>query len=158
MSQRDRLTMEPHEVLAFLNEGERAHVATINWDGTPHLVPMSYVVLDGYLTIWTDPQSRKITNLRRDRRITCLVESGATFPEMRAVQLSGWAELSEDADSSRKVGLALFERARGELTDEMRAAVDSLVPARIAVTVHADRVISWDHRKLPTVRPDEIGS
>ena len=46
----------------------------------------------------------------------------------------------------------------GELTDEMRAAVDALVPARIAVTVHADRVVSWDHRKLPRVRPDEIGS
>ena len=158
MSQRDRLTMEPQEVIAFLNEGRRAHVATINPDGTPHLVPMSYVVLDDCLTIWTDPKSRKIANLRRDRRITCLVEAGATFPEMRAVQLSGWAELGEDADSSRKVGLALFERANSELTDEMRAAVDALVPARIAVTVHADRVISWDHRKLPKVRPDEIGS
>jgi hypothetical protein len=32
------------------------------------------------------------------------------------------------------------------------------VPQRIAVTVHAERVISWDHRKLPGVRPDEIGS
>jgi PPOX class probable F420-dependent enzyme len=158
MSQRDRLTMEPHEVIAFLKEGQRAYVATINPDGTPHLVPMSYVVLDDCLTIWTDPKSRKIANLRRDRRITCLVEAGATFPEMRAVQLSGWAELDENAGSSRKVGLALFERASGELTDQMRAAVDALVPARIAVTVHADRVISWDHRKLPKVRPDEIGS
>jgi PPOX class probable F420-dependent enzyme len=158
MAARDQLAMEPHEVLAFLNEGHRAHVATINPDGTPHVVPMSYVVLDDCLTIWTDPQSRKVTNLRRDARITCLVETGATFPEMRAVQLCGQAELGEDADTSRRVGRALFERASGELTDDVRAAVEALVPQRIAVTVHAERVISWDHRKMPGVRPDEIGS
>ena len=158
MSQRDLLAMEPHEVLAFLSEGQRTHVATINPDGTPHVVPMSYVVLDDCVTIWTDPNSRKVANLRRDPRITCLVETGATFPEMRAVQLSGRAELGEDANASRRVGLALFERANGGLNDDLRAAVDALVPQRIAVTVHAERVVSWDHRKLPGVRPDNIGS
>jgi PPOX class probable F420-dependent enzyme len=150
--------MEPQEVMAFLNEGLRAHVATINPDGTPHVVPMSYVVLDGCLTIWTDPSSHKVSNLRRDARITCLVETGATFPEMRAVQLTGRAELGEDAETSRRVGLALFQRGAGELDDDLRAAVEALVPQRIAVTVHVERVISWDHRKLPGVRPDEIGS
>jgi hypothetical protein len=77
---------------------------------------------------------------------------------MRAVQLSGRAELGEDANASRRVGLALFERANGGLNDDLRAAVDALVPQRIAVTVHAERVVSWDHRKLPGVRPDNIGS
>ena len=108
MSQRDRLTMEPHEVIAFLNEGLRAHVATINPDGT-----LTSCRCRTWCSTTASPsgpiRSRgKIANLRRDRRITCLVEAGATFPEMRAVQLSGWAELGEDADSSRKVGLALF--------------------------------------------------
>jgi PPOX class probable F420-dependent enzyme len=158
MTSRDELAMEPHEVIAFLKEGQRAYVATINPDGTPHVVPMSYVVLDDCLTIWTDPQSHKVSNLRRDARITCLVEAGASFPEMRAVQLSGRAELGEDADMSRRVGQALFERASGTLTDDLRAAVEALVPQRIAVTVRAERVVSWDHRKLPGVRPDEIGS
>src|SRR3954451_13351634 len=99
MSQRDLLTMAPHEVLAFLHEAQRAHIATINPDGTPHVVPMSYVVLDECLTIWTDPRSRKVANLRRDPRVTCLVEAGSSFPELRAVQLSGRAELGEDADT-----------------------------------------------------------
>jgi PPOX class probable F420-dependent enzyme len=158
MSQRDLLLMSPDEVTAFVDESRRAHVATINPDGTPHVVPMSYVVLDGRLTIWTDPRSRKVTNLRRDPRITCLIEDGTQFAELRAVQLSGRAELGEDAETSLRVGLALFERANGELTDELRGAAAGLVPERIAVTVHVDRVVSWDHRKMPGVRPDEIGS
>jgi PPOX class probable F420-dependent enzyme len=158
MSQRDQLSMSPDEVAAFMDEAWRAHVATINPDGTPHVVPLSYVVLEGRLTIWTDPRSKKIVNLRRDPRITCLIEDGSTFAELRAVQLSGRAELGEDPETSRRVGLALFERANGALTDELRAAVDGLVADRIAVTVHPERVVSWDHRKMPGVRPDEIGS
>jgi PPOX class probable F420-dependent enzyme len=157
MPQRDLLSMSPDEVTAFLGEAHRAQVATINADGTPHVVPMSYVVLDGRLTIWTDPRSRKVANLRRDPRITCLVEDGSLFAELRAVQLSGRADLGEDRDTSLRVGLALFERSSGELTDELRAAVAGLVADRIAVTVRAERVVSWDHRKVPGVRPDEIG-
>ena len=96
MSQRELMAMSEDEVLAFLSEKRRAQVGTINADGTPHLVPMSYVLIDGLLTIWTDPRSRKVVNLRRDPRMTCLVEDGATFPEMRAVQLSGQAEMTAD--------------------------------------------------------------
>ena len=148
MSQRELMAMSDDEVLTFLSEKRRAHVGSINADGTPHLVPMSYVLIDGLLTVWTDPRSRKVVNLRRDPRMTCLVEDGATFAEMRAVQLSGRAEITPDAEGSLLVGLALFERAAGYLDDDLRATVAALVP---------ERVVSWDHRKLEGVRPSEIG-
>jgi PPOX class probable F420-dependent enzyme len=157
MSQRELMAMSDDEVLAFLAEKRRAHVGTINADGTPHLVPMSYVLIDGLLTIWTDPRSRKVVNLRRDPRLTCLVEDGATFAEMRAVQLSGQAEITPDADGSLRVGLALYERAAGYLDDDLRATVAALVRERVGITVRPERVVSWDHRKLGGVRPSEIG-
>ena len=149
--------MSQAEVAAFLGAERRAQVATINADGTPHLVPLTYVLLDGRLAFWTDPRSQKVVNLRRDPRMTCLVEAGAEFAEFRAVQITGRAELTEDRESSRRVGLALFERARGSLNDELRAVDDGLVDDRVGVTLHAERVVTWDHRKLPRVRPTEIG-
>src|SRR5262245_33944663 len=150
--------MSDEEVAAFLQRCWRGQLATIDTDGTPHVVPMSYVVLDDCITVWTDPQSRKVTNLRRDPRVTCLVEEGNVFAEFRAVQLSGRGAVHDDPETSRRVGLALFERSSGELDDAVRATVAGLVPTRVAVTVHAERVVSWDHGKLPGVRPDEIGS
>jgi PPOX class probable F420-dependent enzyme len=151
------LAMSDDEVAEFLRQERRAHVGTINPDGTPHVVPLSYVVLDGRLTFWTDPRSKKVANLRRDPRMTCLVEAGTEFAEFRAVQLSGRAELGEDHDTSMRVGLALFEQSRGELTDELRSVVAGMVPERIGITLHPERVVTWDHRKLPGVRPTEIG-
>ncbi len=111
--------MSDDDVAAFLDGERRAYVATINVDGTPHVVPLSYVLIDGLLTFWTDPGSRKVANLRRDARMTCLVEAGEHFAEFRAVQLTGRAELVEDHTSSERVGLALFERAHGQLTAEL---------------------------------------
>ena len=49
------MTMTPAEVAEFLAGERRAHLATINPDGTPHVVPLSYVVIDGRVTFWTDP-------------------------------------------------------------------------------------------------------
>ena len=149
--------MTQDEVAVFLGAERRAHVATINADGTPHLVPLTYVLLDGRMAFWTDPRSRKVVNLRRDPRMTCLVEAGTEFAEFRAVQLTGRVELTEDRASSLRVGLALFERAHGELNDELRAVVDGLADDRVGVTLEAERVVTWDHRKLPQVRPTEIG-
>jgi PPOX class probable F420-dependent enzyme len=149
--------MTPAEAADFLAGERRAHLATIDPDGTPHIVPLSYVVIGGQLTFWTDPASRKVANIRRDPRITCLVETGGEFAEFRAVQLHGRAELGEDVETSRRTGLALYERAAGTLTDEMRAAVDGMAADRVAITVVPERMVSWDHRKLAGVRPADIG-
>jgi PPOX class probable F420-dependent enzyme len=154
---RQLLAMSDEEVVAFLDGERRAHVGTIIADGTPHVVPLSYVVLDGLLAFWTDPRSRKVANLRRDPRMTCLVEAGDHFAEFRAVQLTGRAELGEDPATSERVGLALFERANGHLTDDLRTTVASLVDQRVAITLHPVRIVTWDHRKLEGVRPSQIG-
>jgi nitroimidazol reductase NimA-like FMN-containing flavoprotein (pyridoxamine 5'-phosphate oxidase superfamily) len=44
MKQRDRVAMTPDEVAAFLAAGRKLQLATINQDGTPHLVAMYYVM------------------------------------------------------------------------------------------------------------------
>ena len=157
-SGRHAMRMTPDEVTAHLEAGRRAHVGTLNPDGSIHLVPLSYFLWDHKLALWTDPESRKVRNLRRDPSITCLVETGDAFEEFRAVQLRGRAELIEGLEDNRRAGEALFERSRpGGLTDEMRGYAAMLAAQRITIVVHADAVVSWDHRKLAGVRPDEIG-
>jgi PPOX class probable F420-dependent enzyme len=159
MSTRDLLAMSDDEVAALLDEGRRVQVATLNRDGTPHLVPLSYVMVDGRLALWTDPASKKIANLRRDPRITCVVELGAHFAEFRAVQLTGRAELVDDPDTSLRVGVALFLRSVPPGTDEapVRAAAEAMAAERVAVFVEPTRTVSWDHRKLGGVRPADVG-
>lgn len=158
VSSRDVLRMSDTEVAALLDEGDRVQVGTHNPDGTIHLVPMAYVMFDGRLTLWTDPTSRKVANLRADPSITCLVERGDDFGSFRAAQLVGTASISSDPDTSRAVGEALFARSVGVLSDDLIAYVAGLVPQRVVVTVDPLRVVSWDHRKLSGARPDQVGA
>jgi PPOX class probable F420-dependent enzyme len=158
MSERERLGMSDEEVEALLDECWRAYVATLNPDGSAHVVPLSFMRFDGQLAFWTDPASRKVKNLRRDPRITCLIETGREFAEFRAVQITGRATVIDEPETSRRAGETLFARYNGRLDDELRAAVDRLVPVRVAVVVEPDRVVSWDHRKLAGAGIDEIGS
>ena len=150
--------MTDAEVAELLAEASKAQVATLNPDGSVHLVPMSYVVVEGTVTLWTDPDSQKIANLRRDPRITCLVELGDDFPSFRAVQLVGEGRVSSDLGTSRAVGEALFARSVGELSDDLRSYVAGLATQRVAVSVEPARLVSWDHRKMTRPRPDQVGS
>jgi PPOX class probable F420-dependent enzyme len=158
MSERDRLRMSEGEVLALLDECGRAQVATFNPDGSAHLVPLSLMQFDGRLAFWTDPASQKVKNLRRDPRITCLIETGNRFDEFRAVQITGRAAVVDDLDTSVRAGEALFARHSGPLGDDMKAYVAGLAPNRVVIVVEPERVVSWDHRKLAGVRVDDIGS
>jgi PPOX class probable F420-dependent enzyme len=155
---RELLRMTDGEIAAFIEERRRAQIGTLNRDGSVHLVPMNYLLWDGRLALWTEPASQKIANLRRDPRITALVESGDAFEEFRAVQLRGTARLVDDLDDSRRAGELLFARSRGELTDELRDDAAMLASQRVLVVVEPDAVVSWDHRKMAGVRPDQIGS
>jgi PPOX class probable F420-dependent enzyme len=157
MSRREQLRMSDAEVTAHLDACYRMHVATLDADGSPHLVPLAYMWFDGELAFWTDPASRKVINLRRDPRITCLIETGDGVDEMRAVQISGRAEVIDDLETSRRAGEALTTRYSGPLDDDGRAWVDSMAPVRVLVIVRPERVVSWDHRKLADVGLEDLG-
>lgn len=158
MTQRQLMQMTADEVAAFVDENWRAQVATHNPDSSIHLVPLAYMRLDGLVGFWTDPASQKVKNLRRDPRITCLIEAGSSVADFRAVQLVGRAILLDDPEGSRRAGEALFTRTRGALDDELHALIASLVPVRVGVLVEPERVVSWDHRKLGQSKLSDLGS
>jgi nitroimidazol reductase NimA-like FMN-containing flavoprotein (pyridoxamine 5'-phosphate oxidase superfamily) len=73
-------------------------VATVGPDGRPHLVAMWYGFIDGAPAFWTYAKAQKIVNLRRDPRLTCMVEDGSAYNELRGVELVADAQLIEDAE------------------------------------------------------------
>jgi PPOX class probable F420-dependent enzyme len=149
VKQRDVVKMTPDEVDAFLREWHIMNVASMNHDGAIHLVAMWYGFLDGAVAFHTKARSQKALNLRRDPRITCLVEEGDEYGELRGVELVGRPELIDDPERLFAVGVSVFERAmHTTYTDDDRAEVEAYLNKRVAVKVHVDRVVSWDHRKL----------
>lgn len=147
-NQRSQITMTKGETAAFLEQQRTATIATLSPSGMPHLVAMWYAVIDGSIWFETKTRSQKATNLRRDPRITCLVEEGETYDTLRGVSLEGTATIVDDPDALWKVGVSVWERYNGPYSDEVKPLVEFMLNKRIAVRIDVDRVRSWDHRKL----------
>lgn len=148
MNRRASIAMSDAELTEFLAEPHTLQVATINRDGTPHLVAMYYAVIDGRVAFWTYGKSQKVRNLERDPRLTVMVETGGSYNELRGVQVNGRAVLATDPETVVAVGEALYPRYFGELDDAARQGVAWSGRKRVAIFVDPVRVTSWDHRKL----------
>jgi PPOX class probable F420-dependent enzyme len=147
-NQRAQITMADDEIAAFIEQSRTATMATIGPTGTPHLVAMWFAVVDGQIWFETKAKSQKAQNLRRDDRLTFLVEDGLTYDTLRGVSMEGRAVIVDDPEALWRVGVSVWERYTGPYTDEARPLVEYMINKRIAVRLDVERVRSWDHRKL----------
>ena len=113
MSRRDQIRMSDDEVRAFLEAGRDLQVASINADGTPHLVTMWYELDGDDLCFWTYGKSQKVVNLRRDPRLSVLVATGETYEELRGVSIIGRAEIVDALPEVLELRPASSSRATG---------------------------------------------
>lgn len=144
------ITMSPVEVDEFLRAMRALTMCTLNADGSVHAVAMWYGVLDGSVVIQTKAKSQKVLNLRRDPRLTVLVDTGERYEELRGVELVGRGEIVEDPDELWAIGVAVHENNSGPLSaDGARASLEATLRKRVGVRLHVERTVSWDHRKLP---------
>ncbi|HLS76029.1 MAG TPA: PPOX class F420-dependent oxidoreductase [Nocardia sp.] len=160
VNQRAQIVMTDAEVAEFLHRSRIATLATLGPGGTPHLVAMWYALIaprpgaDGVPAalpeLWfeTKLKSQKVVNLRRDPRITCMVEAGHSYDQLRGVSIEGSAEIVDDPDALWQVGVSVWERYTGPYSEEMAPLVRNMLHKRVAVRVVPSRIRSWDHRKL----------
>jgi PPOX class probable F420-dependent enzyme len=148
VNQRGQIVMSDEEITRFLSEQRVATVATVGPSGHPHLVAMWYAVLDGVVWFETKAKSQKAVNLRRDGRVTVMVETGDTYDTLRGVALEGRAVIVDDPDALWAVGVDVWERYNGPYSEDVRPMVEFMLAKRVAVRVDVARTRSWDHRKL----------
>jgi PPOX class probable F420-dependent enzyme len=141
--------MSEDEVTALLEGARKLQLATINPDGTPHLVTMFYGLDKGRITFWTYGKAQKARNLARDPRVSCLIEAGEDYAELRGVLVYGRVTPMDDAESVLTVGMAVARRMTPGVADELlRPYVEQTGRKRVAYVVEPTKVVSWDHRRL----------
>ncbi len=150
INRRAQIQMTGEEVLAFLERSRTATMSTVGPTGVPHLVAMWYGLIDGKIYFETKTKSQKAVNLRRDPRVSVMVEAGDTYDQLRGVSIEGTAHLIDDTASEEywAAAVSVFERYTGPYTEEMKPLVDGMMNKRIVVRIDPIRTRSWDHRNL----------
>jgi PPOX class probable F420-dependent enzyme len=140
--------MTDEEVDQFLGERHTMNVATIGPAGRIHLVAMWYGFLEGAPAFWTYGKSQKILNLRRDPRLTALVETGEQYEELRGVELVATGTIVEERERIMALGRSVFERYTGPYSEEMAPVLEATGAKRLVVKLEIESIVSWDHSKL----------
>ncbi|MFG2076010.1 pyridoxamine 5'-phosphate oxidase family protein [Nonomuraea maritima] len=149
MNQRARISMSDDDVTSFLEGSRKLQLATINPDGTPHLVTMFHALSEGRIAFWTYAKSQKARNLERDPRVSCLAEAGDEYAELRGVLVYGTARPVGSRDGVLAVGMAIARRMTPGVPDELLLPyVEKTGLKRLAYVVESTKVVSWDHRRL----------
>jgi PPOX class probable F420-dependent enzyme len=148
INQRSTVQLTDDEVWGYLERSRSMTLATLGATGQPHLVAMWYGIVDGAIWFETKAKSQKAVNLRRDPRVTLLVEDGRTYDKLRGVSIEGRAEIVEDPEALWNVGVSIWERYNGPYSEEVKPLVEFMLTKRVAVRIDVERIRSWDHRKL----------
>ena len=99
---------------------------------------------------WTFAKSQKVLNIRRDPKMSALVETGETYDTLRGVELVGTARLIEDHDEILVVAKLVAPRYQGVgvLSDAALPFIEAQARKRLGVELVVEATVSWDHTKL----------
>ncbi|MFM7125596.1 MAG: pyridoxamine 5'-phosphate oxidase family protein [Actinomycetota bacterium] len=149
-NKRASITMTEAEIAAYLADQTILNVASIGPSGHPHLVAMWYVVMNGETVFWTFGKSQKVLNLKRNPKITGLIESGDSYDQLKGLEIVGTARLIEDYDTILSIGKAVGLKYNGEgaISDEARPFLEAQAKKRIGIAIEVERYVSWDHTKM----------
>jgi PPOX class probable F420-dependent enzyme len=141
------------QINEFIGGRRTMNIATIGKDGRPHLVAMWYGFLEGAPAFETYAKSQKVLNLKRDARITCLIEEGDAYEKLRGVELIGTGEIVEDEHRLLEAAMSVVDRYHGLPPEHLEMAARALMHKRVGVKIHVEKIVSWDHGKLGGERP-----
>jgi len=144
--------MTDDEIWSFVADSHTGILTTLRRDGTPITLPLWFCLIDR--TIYVQSRGKKLDRIRHDPRASFLVEAGTRWVELKAVHLTGRAEIVDlddpfsarfRAELARKYGKS---RARGaEMPKASAELYRSAVQGIIRFTPD-DRVLQWDNSKL----------
>ncbi len=140
--------MSAAEALDFLGEGSRTgKLAWVAADGRPHVAPVWFIVEDGDLLFATGTRSGKAVAMRREPRVSLVVDTEA--PPYAFVKVDGVVEVTEDSDELQRVSTLAGARYMGLDQAESFGQRNS-GPGECLVRLHptsitgVDGVTDWD--------------
>jgi PPOX class probable F420-dependent enzyme len=97
------MAMDRSEALALLDESRVGRLATIRPDGGPHIVPITFAVVDRTVVTMVDQKPKTTTKLQRlanidaDHRVGLLVDQWSEdWRRLRWARFDGTAEIHHD--------------------------------------------------------------
>jgi PPOX class probable F420-dependent enzyme len=143
--------LSEEEAWQLLGASHTGIVTTLRRDGWPVSLPVWFVALDRAIYLRTPAKTRKVARVRRDDRVSFLVEDGRAWKELRAVVVTGRARVLGPGEERERALAAIQEKYAGWV--ESRAALPDATRRHYASfeVIRIDPVqelLSWDNARI----------
>ncbi|MDO8390378.1 MAG: pyridoxamine 5'-phosphate oxidase family protein [Actinomycetota bacterium] len=144
--------MTEDEIWSFVADSHSGVMTTLRRDGSPVALPLWFVCLDR--TIYCRTRGKKLDRIRNDPRASFLVESGKKWTELKAVHLSGVAEIVDiDPDLAQRYREETARKYAGFRTasDDMPTKTAEHYRRTMGGVVRftpTGKILNWDNAKL----------
>ena len=125
-----------------------ASVATMNPDGSPHVVPLWFVWPEDAVYLSTRRNGRTWANASADPRVAVTIDLGRAWVELAGITFRGEAEaLPVEHASMRKPISAWHEKYRPLLSGQGFGRFTEEVPALGFLRIVPRSLVAWDHAR-----------
>lgn len=158
---RRRERAKPQEWSAeVLAKGEYGFLATVGEDGLPHVIPISYAVMDNHIYFHCAHIGRKIDNIAHRNQVSFAVvgetqpvyDGGGFSTNYESVNVQGRAEVITDAAEKEKALLALVDKYLPEYRHEAPASIEKNWKRTAVYRISMDCVTG--KQRTPTAKRD----
>lgn len=122
-----------------------ANFATVNRDGSVHLVPLWFLWRAPHVLLPTSGATRKIRNLERNPIATIMIDDSRGGFDLRGITLVGQASIDRGVDS-RHTNRAIHLKYLTESGRDLSAVDDYLSTDDVTIRFQIERVSSWNLR------------
>lgn len=129
----------------FLKDGRILRIASIDQDGTPHLVPVWYIYENDMLYFATSDTSRKAKNIKKNGKVAFCIDVGVGYSDLKAVVGKGDAKVVTDKKLVEEKGKKILIKYLGDLNHPVAKELAKMDNCVVQITPMKSR--SWDYSK-----------
>ena len=119
------------ELIKFLKKEKILHLATIDENNSPHIVPVWYLYSSKKIYIGTNTRTQKAKNVKNHKKVSFCVDVGVNAPKIFGVMGKGTAKLLKDKSTVQRIAkrilLRYFRTLDGKSPRELLDDTDCII-------------------------------
>ncbi|MBC8250921.1 MAG: pyridoxamine 5'-phosphate oxidase family protein [Candidatus Nitrosopelagicus sp.] len=119
------------KLIEFLKKEKILHLATIDYQNTPHIVPVWYLYSTRKIYVGTNTRTQKAKNIKVHKKVSFCVDVGVIAPNIFGVMGKGTAKLLKEKSTvnkiAKKILLRYFKSLENKSAKELLEDTDCII-------------------------------
>ena len=131
------------KLIEFLKKEKILHLATIDDQNTPHIVPVWYLYNARKIYVGTNTRTQKVKNIKVHKKVSFCIDVGINAPNIFGVMGKGTAKLLKEKSTVNKIAKKILLRYFKTLDN--KSAKELLEDTNCIIEISPKKFSKWKY-------------